>query len=63
MQARVASVTLTPKAVVVIGGLFLPYVPVKVEQVKSVPDKHAGATVIGVCFIKRGGSQPCRSTA
>jgi hypothetical protein len=51
MQARVASVTLTPKAVVVMGGLSMPNVPVKVEQVKSVLDKHAGAAVIGVCFM------------
>lgn len=45
------SVTLTPNPVVVIGGLSMPHVPVKVEQVKSVPDKHAGAAVIGVCFM------------
>ena len=51
MQARVASVTLMPKALVIMGGLSMPNVPVKVEQVKAVIDRHAGAAVIGVCFM------------
>jgi hypothetical protein len=51
MQARVASVALKPKAVVVMGGLSMPNVPVKAEQVKAVIDRHPGALVIGVCFM------------
>jgi hypothetical protein len=52
MQARVAPVNLKPKAVVVMGGLSMPNVPVKAEQVKAVIDKHPGAFVIGVCFMR-----------
>jgi hypothetical protein len=51
MQARMAPVTLKPKAIVIMGGLSMPNVPVKAEQVKSVIDKHSGATLIGVCFM------------
>jgi hypothetical protein len=51
MQARVAPVSLKPKVVVVMGGLSMPNVPVKAEQMKAIIDKHAGAVVIGVCFM------------
>jgi hypothetical protein len=51
MQARAGPVTLNPKAIVIMGGLSMPNVPVKAEQVKAVIDKHAGALVIGVCFM------------
>jgi len=51
MQARAGPVTLNPKAIVIMGGLSMPNVPVKAEQVKSVIDKHPGAVVIGVCFM------------
>ncbi len=51
MQARMAPVMLKPKAVVVMGGLSMPNVPVKAEQVKAVVDRHPGALVIGVCFM------------
>ena len=51
MQAIVSSVVLKPKAVVIMGGLSMPNVPVKAEQVKAVIDKHSGALVIGVCFM------------
>jgi hypothetical protein len=33
------------------GGLSMPNVPVKKEQVKAVVDRHPGAAVIGVCFM------------
>ena len=52
MQARVAQIHLKPKAVVVMGGLSMPNVPVKAEQVKAVIDKHPGAAAIGVCFMQ-----------
>jgi hypothetical protein len=51
MQARAGPVTLNPKAIVIMGGLSMPNVPVKAEQVKSVVDKHSGAALIGVCFM------------
>jgi hypothetical protein len=51
MQARVATVALKPKAIVVMGGLSMPNVPVKAEQVKAVIAKHHGAAVMGVCFM------------
>jgi hypothetical protein len=51
MQARAGPVTLNPKVIVIMGGLSMPNVPVKAEQVKSVIGKHPGAVVIGVCFM------------
>ena len=51
MQALVAPIGLRPKAVVVMGGLSMPNVPLKAEQVKAVIDRHDGALVIGVCFM------------
>jgi hypothetical protein len=51
MQARVSQVTLKPKAIVIMGGLSMPNVPVKAEQVKALLDRHPGALVIGVCFM------------
>lgn len=52
MQARVASILLKPRAIVIMGGLSMPNVPVKAEQVKAIMDKYPGAVVIGVCFMK-----------
>jgi hypothetical protein len=52
MQAAAGAVTLNPKAIVVMGGLSMPNVPVKAEQVKAVLDKHQNAAVIGVCFMR-----------
>ena len=51
MQARVSPVVLKPRAIVVMGGLSMPNVPVKAEQIKAVLDKYPGAAVIGVCFM------------
>ncbi len=51
MQAQPGTVLLKPKAVVIMGGLSMPNVPVKVEQVKVVTDTHPGAVLIGVCFM------------
>jgi hypothetical protein len=51
MQARVAQLILKPKVIVIMGGLSMPNVPVKAEQVKAVIGNHAGALVIGVCFM------------
>jgi hypothetical protein len=51
MQANAGAPALQPKAIVVMGGLSMPNVPVKAEQVKAVIEKHNGAAVIGVCFM------------
>jgi hypothetical protein len=51
MQARFGPVMLKPKAIVIMGGLSMPGVPVKAEQVKAVMGKHAGAALLGVCFM------------
>jgi hypothetical protein len=40
-----------PKAVVVMGGLSMPNVPVTVEQVKLAVEKHPEALLIGICFM------------
>jgi hypothetical protein len=50
-RPAMAPVTLKPKAIVIMGGLSMPNVPVKAEQVMSVIEKHSDATVIGVCFM------------
>jgi hypothetical protein len=51
LQARVSSISLKPKAIVIMGGLSLPDVPVTVEKVKAVIDKHPEALVMGFCFM------------
>jgi hypothetical protein len=51
MQVRVEGVVLQPKAIVIMGGLSMPNVPVTAEQVKAVIDRHPGAMIIGVCFM------------
>jgi hypothetical protein len=51
MQAGAPPVRLNPKAIVIMGGLSMPNVPVKAEQVKEVIDRHHDALVIGVCFM------------
>jgi hypothetical protein len=51
MQARMSPVTLKPKVVVVMGGLSMPNVPVKAEQVKAAISRHSDAAVVGVCFM------------
>ena len=51
MQARFGPVTLKPKVIVIMGGLSMPGIPVKVEQVKAMTGRHANAALIGVCFM------------
>jgi hypothetical protein len=51
MQAGASSAIGKPKALVIMGGLSMPNVPIKAEQVKSVIDRHPGALVIGICFM------------
>ncbi|NTV00567.1 MAG: DUF2124 domain-containing protein [Methanoregulaceae archaeon] len=40
-----------PKAVVIMGGLSMPNVPVTLEQVSSAVAKHPDAALIGICFM------------
>jgi hypothetical protein len=40
-----------PKAVVVMGGLSMPNVPVTLEQVKSAVEKYHDALIVGICFM------------
>lgn len=51
MQTRAGPVTLNPKAIVIMGGLSMPNVPIKAEQVRAVLKKHPEVLVIGVCFM------------
>lgn len=52
MQVRAGPVTLHPRAIVVMGGLSMPNVPVKADEVKDRIAHHDGAVVIGVCFMR-----------
>lgn len=51
MQCRDPPLTLHPNAVVVMGGLSMPNVPVQADRVKAVIDRYPKAAVIGVCFM------------
>jgi hypothetical protein len=51
MQAGITQCNIKPKAMVIMGGLSMPNVKVKAEQVKAVIDRHPGAVIIGVCFM------------
>ncbi len=51
MQAKGRAVIAHPAAVVVMGGLSMPNVPVSMEQVKSAIGKYPDAAKIGVCFM------------
>ena len=51
MQAAGATGISNPKAVVVMGGLSMPNVPVEVNQVRAAVEKYPDAALIGVCFM------------
>ena len=51
MQAAGAVKISTPKAVVVMGGLSMPNVPVTMDQVKTAVEKYPDAALIGICFM------------
>jgi hypothetical protein len=51
MQAGASQAIDRPKALVIMGGLSLPNVPITAEQVKGVIDRYPGTLVIGVCFM------------
>ena len=51
MQVSGGLAAVRPKAVVIMGGLAMPDVPVKKEQVKDLIARHGNVNVIGVCFM------------
>ncbi len=51
MQASGAATIRNPAAVVVMGGLSMPNVPVTLEQVAGAIGRYPDATKIGVCFM------------
>jgi hypothetical protein len=51
MQAATPEKIRSPKAVVVMGGLSMPNVPVTMEQVQSAVMKYPDAALIGICFM------------
>jgi hypothetical protein len=51
MQAKGPAKIANPAAVVVMGGLSMPNVPVNAEQVKSAIAKYPNAATIGICFM------------
>jgi hypothetical protein len=51
MQVAASLVGVKPKALVIMGGLSMPNVPIKAEQVKAIIGRHPDALVIGVCFM------------
>lgn len=51
MQVSGGPAAVRPKAVVIMGGLAMPDVPVKKEQVRDCIARHGTVKVIGVCFM------------
>jgi len=51
MQVSAKAATLRPKALIIMGGLAMPNVPVTKEQVQALIHKHGGVKVVGVCFM------------
>jgi hypothetical protein len=51
MQAGGAGKISRPRAVVVMGGLSMPNVPVTLDQVTSAVGKYPDAALIGICFM------------
>jgi len=51
MQAKGATKIANPGAVVVMGGLSMPNVPVTADQLKSAITKYPNAATIGICFM------------
>jgi len=52
MQVSGDAARVDPKVVVLMGGLAMPGVPVTKEAVQAAVGAHAGAKVVGVCFMQ-----------
>jgi len=50
MQASGNHVSLSPKVIVIMGGLAMPMMPVTKEQICDLAARHNGAKVVGICF-------------
>lgn len=51
MQVSGGPARLNPKVLVIMGGLAMPNMPVSLEDVKALIQRHTGVKVIGVCFM------------
>ena len=51
MQASGGPARLNPEVLVIMGGLAMPNIPVSLEDVKALIQRHSGVKVIGVCFM------------
>jgi len=51
MQVSGGPAVVRPKALVIMGGLAMPDIPIKKEQISDLTKKHASSKVIGVCFM------------
>jgi hypothetical protein len=51
MQVSSEPAVLAPKALVIMGGLSMPNIPVKAEDAKTITDLHKGTKIIGICFM------------
>ena len=51
MQVSGGPAVLSPRLLVIMGGLAMPYMPVTKEQVRDLAARHAGAKCAGVCFM------------
>jgi hypothetical protein len=51
MQVSGGPARLNPKVLVIMGGLAMPNMPVSLDDVKAMIQRHPGVNVIGVCFM------------
>jgi hypothetical protein len=51
MQVSGGPAVLSPKLLVIMGGLAMPMMPVTKEQVRDLAGKYGGAKLAGVCFM------------
>jgi hypothetical protein len=51
MQVSGGPARLNPEVLVIMGGLAMPNMPVSLDDVKVLIQRHTGVKVIGVCFM------------
>ena len=52
MQISHDKVTLHPKALIIMGGLAMPDVPVTITDARKVITRHPEAVTLGICFMQ-----------
>ncbi len=52
MQVSHDTVTLHPKALIIMGGLAMPNVPVTISDARIVITRHPEAVTLGICFMQ-----------